>query len=161
MSTQDGSVRKTLLTFLKGAPAHASLDDAVKNFPAAHYGKKPKGAPHTAWQELEHIRITLRDLVDFSTNPKYRPLKWPKEYWPAHDAPASPEDWNASIKAVQKDLRAFEKMLNGADVDIYAKIPWGDGQTIFHEILLAIDHTAYHVGQVVMLRKQLGEWKGQ
>lgn len=152
-------VRETLSQFLLGREAHATFEDAVKDFPAALYGKKPKGAPHTAWQQLEHIRVTLCDLVEFSTNPKYQALRWPQEYWPTRNAPASLADWAASVKAVKKHMRAFEKMLADDTVDLYAKIPWGDGQTIFREILLAIDHNAYHVGQIVLLRKQLGEWK--
>ncbi|MGH9615307.1 MAG: DinB family protein [Acidobacteriaceae bacterium] len=159
MPTNDQSIRQELLAFLKGGLAHATLDDAIKDFPAALYAKKPSSAPHNAWQQLEHIRLTLHDLLDFCTNRDYRALEWPEGYWPRDDSPPSPEAWGASVKALRKDLSAFEKMLKNPEVDLYAKIPWGDGQTILREILLAIDHTGYHLGQLVMLRKQLGAWK--
>ncbi len=160
MSNEDGAVRKALLEFISGGNAHASIDDAVKDFPAALYAKKPEGSPHTAWQLLEHIRITLHDLVDFCRNPDYSAPKWPDGYWPKKDAPTSADLWNASVKDLKSDLQEFEKMLKAPDVDLYAKIPWGEGQTILREILLAGDHTSYHVGQLILLRKQLGAWEG-
>jgi len=159
MPDQDRAIRKQLLEFLKGGNAHASIEDAVKDFPAALYAEKPKGAPHNAWQLLEHIRIALHDLLEFCTNPKYQAPKWPDGYWPKKNAPASDEAWNASVKALTNDIKEFEKLVESPDVDLYAKIPWGENQTILREILLAGDHTSYHVGQLVMLRKQLDAWK--
>lgn len=159
MPNHDQSLRQELLAFLKGGHAHATLDNAIKDFPAALYAKKPNGTPHNAWQQLEHIRLTLHDLLNFCTHRDYSAPEWPKGYWPSRDAPASPDAWDASVKALRKDLNAFEKMLKDPEVDLYAKIAWGDGQTILREILLAIDHTGYHIGQIVMLRKQFGAWK--
>ncbi len=160
MPDENHVVRKALVEFLHGGNAHASLDAAVKDFPPALYAKRPEGAPHTAWQLLEHIRIALHDLLDFSTNPDYQAPKWPDGYWPKTDAPESAAAWNESVKAVKKDLKEFEKLAQNASVDLNARIPWGEDQTILREILLAGDHTSYHVGQLVMLRKQLGAWKG-
>lgn len=159
MPDENRVIHKELLEFLDGGSAHANIDAAVKDFPARLYGEKPKGWPHSAWQLLEHIRITLHDLVEFCSNPNYQATKWPEGYWPKKDAPVSTESWDAAVKAVKKDIREFEKMLKDPNVDIYAKIPWGDGQTILREILLAGDHTSYHAGQLIMLRKQLGAWK--
>lgn len=152
--------RNTLQQFLRGGQAHAKLDDAVKDFSLKLAGQKPEGAPHTAWQLLEHIRLTLHDLVEFCTNSKYAAPKWPEGYWPKREAPGSTEDWHASVKALQKDLREFKRMVDDPETNLTAKIPWGDGQTFLREVLLAIDHTSYHVGQLVMLRKQLGAWEG-
>ncbi len=159
MPDQDHAIRKLLLEFVKGGSAHAGIDDAVKDFPSQLYAEKPEGAPHNAWQLLEHIRITLHDLLEFCTNPEYRAPKWPDEYWPKDEAPQSSEEWNYSVEAVRKDLVGLEKLLQDSKTDLYAKITWGRGQNILREILLAIDHTGYHVGQLVMLRKQLGAWK--
>ncbi len=159
MPDKDRIIRKALLEFLQGESAHASIWDAIKDFPPALYAKKPEGAPHTAWQLLEHIRIALHDLLDFSTNPNYEARKWPDTYWPKNDAPESAEAWNESVKAMKKDFKEFEKLIQNSSVDLYARIPWGKDQTILREILLAGDHTSYHVGQLVMLRKQLGAWK--
>lgn len=159
MPADNAAIRTTLSDYLSGAHAHAGLGDAVKDFPAALYGKKPDGAPHTAWQLLEHIRLALHDLVEFSTNPDYRPLKWPQDYWPKKDAPASAKEWNDAVHAVEKDMRAMQALVQDAKVDLTAKIPWGDGQTVLHEVLLAIDHTSYHLGQLVTLRQELGAWK--
>jgi uncharacterized damage-inducible protein DinB len=159
MPDEDRAIRKELMEFLSGGNAHASIDDAVKDFPPSLYAKKPAGAPHTAWQLLEHIRITLDDLLEFCRNPDYRAPKWPDGYWPKKDTPESAEAWNTSVKALKRDSQEFEKLLKSNDVDLTAKIPWGEGQTILREILLAGDHTSYHVGQLIMLRKQLGAWK--
>lgn len=159
MPDTDRAIRQQLLEFLTGENAHASVESAVKDFPSALYTEKPEGAPHNAWQLLEHIRITLHDLLEFCTNPKYQALKWPEEYWPKKTAPASAQAWNASVKSLKTDLHAFEKLIESPAVDLYAKIPWGDDQPILREILLAIDHTSYHTGQLLMLRKQLNAWK--
>lgn len=155
MPTDDRMLRDQLVEFLRGNSAHIDLRDALKDFPPELYGAKPKGAPHTAWQLLEHIRFTLHDLLDFSLNPKYVAPEWPKDYWPAEDAPPSKDAWNSCAKAIQEDFAAFEKLAGDPGSNLYAPIPWGDGQTLLREILLAGDHTSYHLGQLVMLRKQI------
>lgn len=160
MPTDDRILRKQLVEFLRGASAHADFDTAVKDFPEEHYGTKPHGAPYSAWQLLEHIRIALHDILDFSVNPKYVTMKWPEDYWPEEAAPASAKEWKASVKAVKEDLAEFEKMAGDPASNLYAEIPWGDGQNVLREILLAGDHTSYHLGQIVLLRKQLDVWQG-
>jgi uncharacterized damage-inducible protein DinB len=159
-TSPDRSIREELSAFLRGGQAHASLDAAVKGMPDSLLGKKPAGSPHSAWQMLEHIRITLHDLLEFCTNPNYESLKWPEEYWPKRESPTSPSAWDHCVAAIHKDLEALDKLIEDPKTDLTAKIPWGDGQTILREILLAGDHTSYHLGQLVMLRKQLGAWNG-
>ena len=159
MPTQDHAIRYELSAFLRGNQAHASLDDAVKDMPASLLDKTPPGSPHNAWQMLEHIRLALHDLLEFCTNPKYKSQNWPEEYWPKDVSPKSAAAWDHSIAAIRKDLKALDKLIADPGTDLTAKIPWGDGQTILREILLAGDHTSYHVGQLVMLRKQLDAWK--
>lgn len=159
MTGDNQIIRKTLLEYLKGGSAHADFHAAMKDFPPDLYARKPEGTPHNAWQMLEHMRITLRDLLEFCTNPKYQALKWPEGYWPKKDAPASEKEWNESVAALEKHFKDFEKLAEAPETDLFAKIPWGDGQTIFREILLAGDHTSYHVGQLILLRRQLGAWK--
>lgn len=158
--SEDHAIRKALREFLRGGNAHATIADAVKDFPADQYGEKTAGSPHSAWQLLEHIRITLHDLLDFCRNPNYHALQWPEEYWPKHDAPANADAWSASAKELQQDLGELETLIADSSVDLTARIPWGKGQTILREILLAGDHTSYHAGQLILLRKQLGIWNG-
>ena len=160
MPTDDQLLREHLIDCLKNANAHADLFSVLKDFPEDLYGKKLKGAPHSAWQLLEHIRIALNDLLVFSTNPDYVAPKWPEDYWPKEDAPKNAAAWNASIKALKADLSEFGKLIRNPASNLYAKIPWGDGQTLLREVLVAIDHNSYHVGQIVMLRQQLGAWEG-
>ena len=156
MPADDKNLRDQLVDFLRKGNAHIELFSALKDFPEELYGKKPKGAPHSAWQLLEHIRIALKDLLVFSTDPNYVAPKWPDGYWPKQDAPPNPAAWKTSVKAIKADLDAFEKLIQSPHSNLYAPIPWGDGQTLLREVLLAIDHTSYHVGQIVMVRKQLG-----
>jgi hypothetical protein len=122
-------------------------------------GKKPKGAEHTLWQLLEHIRIGQWDILEFSRNPKHVSPPWPKGYWPATEAPPSASAWNNSLRNVREDMKAMEKLVASPKTDLLAKIPHGTGQTILREALLLADHNAYHVGQMVLLRRVLGEWK--
>lgn len=159
MPTDDHVLRDQLIEFLRGGNAHADLDTVVNGFPEKLYGSKPHGSPHTPWQLLEHIRITLHDLLVFSTDSNYVALAWPDEYWPSADAVPDADDWKKSVKALKADLAEFEKLIRNPQTNLYAKIPWGDGQTVLREALLAIDHTSYHLGQLVTIRKELGAWK--
>ena len=160
MADASPALRKTLADSLDGGHAHATLHDVTADFPVKLLTTKPDGAPHYAWQLLEHIRIALEDLVDFCRNPKYKALRWPEDYWPSTDASPGADDWEKSRKAIAAAVAEFRSMLADPAIDLEAKIAWGDGQTILREALLAIDHTSYHTGQLVMLRKQLGQWQG-
>jgi DinB superfamily len=155
MPGDDRLLREHLLEFLRGGSAHIDFKSAVKDFPPELYGKTPEGAPYSAWQLLEHLRIALHDMLDFCVNPKYAALEWPKDYWPESAAPPSAETWRASVRAVEADIAEFERLAGDPKSNLYAKIPWGDGQTLLREILLAGDHNSYHLGQLVMLKKQL------
>ncbi len=157
-SRYDHSVRHELSAFLRGEQAHASLDAAIKDMPVSLLDKKPAGSPHNAWQVLEHIRMALHDLLEFCTNPKYQALQWPQEYWPKEASPKSAQDWDQCVAEIHKDLKALDKLIQDPGTDLTAKIPWGENQNILREILLAGDHTSYHVGQLILLRKQLDAW---
>jgi len=149
------SLRKSLAELLRMKGAHLSLHDAVANFPAELRGMKPKGAPHTAWQLLEHIRIAQQDILDFSRNPKYREKKFPDDYWPVEEAPPNEAAWDRSIQQFQKDLKEIQELVADTSNDLLAKIPHGSGQTLLREALVVADHTSYHLGQFMFLRKTL------
>jgi DinB superfamily len=156
----DAILRDQLVIFLRGGAAHVETLEALKDFPAKLYGVKPEGAPHTAWELVEHMRFTLRDLWDFSTNPEYAEKKWPDDYWPSSEAPPSKEAWNESVRGLKEDLAAFEKLVKDPGSNLYAQIPWGTkDQTLLREVLLAADHNSYHLGELVFLRRLLGAWK--
>lgn len=161
MSTaEDRALRDQLIEFLRGGSAHADLKAVLDDFPAEARGAKPKGAEHTPWQLVEHIRIALHDLLDFSTNSNYVQPQWPKDYWPQEEAPPSDEAWKTSIAALKRDVADFVKLVGDPESNLYATIPWGEGQTLLREVLLAGQHTSYHLGQIVLLRRELGAWKG-
>lgn len=153
-------LRRQLLALLNGGQAHATLDDAIKDFPAEHRGTVPQGLPYSAWQLLEHIRITQRDILEFSAPPTggYQPLEWPAGYWPESPDPSSAHAWDASIAAIHKDREAFEKLISKPDADLYKPFRWGDGQNLLREALLIADHNAYHIGELILLRRLLGIW---
>jgi len=153
---RDKSLREHLLYLLRDGGAHAGFDDAVGGWPVQLAGVKVANFPHTAWMLLEHLRLAQWDILEFSRNPKHVSPKWPEGYWPAAEAPPSEREWKASIVAFKQALRAMEQLVAGKKTDLYAKIPWGDGQTILREALLVADHNAYHLGQLVALRKSIG-----
>jgi hypothetical protein len=157
--THDRVLREHLVKLLKGGEAHANFDTAIKDFPEELRGKTPKGAEHSSWELLEHSRIAQWDILEFSRNPDYKSRKWPKEYWPATAAPPDAKAWDKSVKAFQKDLKAMCELVNDDKTDLFAKIPHGEGQTILREALLVADHNAYHLGQLVLLRRLLGAWR--
>jgi hypothetical protein len=158
--TDDAALRDQLVALLKGGQAHATLSDAVADFPKNRIGERPAGAPYSAWQLLEHIRITLHDLLEFATNSEYVKLEWPASYWPKNVVPGSDQSWNATVKAIQADMKSFEALVHSPDSNLYAEIPWGNnGETLLREVLLAADHTSYHLGELVLLRRVLGIWQ--
>ncbi|HMC62428.1 MAG TPA: DinB family protein [Candidatus Solibacter sp.] len=149
------SLRKHLAQLLNMKGAHVNLVAAVADFPVAMRGAKPQGAPHTAWQLLEHIRLVQEDILDFSRNPQYREKKFPDDYWPATEAPPGEDSWDQSVQQFQKDLKEMQDLLADTKHDLLAKIPHGSGQTLLREALVAADHNSYHLGQLVFLRKIL------
>jgi hypothetical protein len=158
--TDDEVLREQLTALLKGGQAHATFSDAVAHFPADRISDRPAGAPYSAWQLVEHIRITLHDLLEFVTNSEYVELEWPGGYWPQDAAPGKGQSWDATVKAVHADMKNFEALIHSSHSNLYATIPWGkNGETLLREVLLAADHTSYHVGELIFLRRVLGIWK--
>ncbi len=156
----DSKLREQLVALLRGGQAHANLSEAVADFPPNRISERPAGSPYSAWQLLEHIRITLHDLLEFVTNSEYVELEWPARYWPKDAAPGADESWNATLKAIQADMKSFEALVHSPDSNLYAAIPWGkNAETLLREVLLAADHTSYHVGELILLRRVLGIWK--
>ena len=157
--SNDRSLRQYLIELLTGGHAHAKFEDAVRGFPAGLRGRKPENFPHTPWMLLEHLRIAQWDILEFSRHAKHVSPKWPEGYWPEKDAPPSAAAWDKSIKSFNAGLKAMHDLVKNPKTDLFAKIPWGDGQTILREALLLGDHNAYHVAQLVDVRRLLGAWK--
>jgi hypothetical protein len=155
---ESDALRTHVLELLRGGHAHADFDKAVANLPANLRGKKVKGAPHTAWQLLEHMRIAQRDILEFSRNPKHVSTHWPAGYWPKTEAPPNAAAWTNSIRSFRADLKSMVKLVASKNTDLLARLPHGDGQTILREALLVTDHNAYHLGQLLLLRRLLGAW---
>ena len=155
----DDLLRKQLVKLLASSEAHADFESAIKGLSAELRGKVPEGAEHSLWQLLEHLRITQWDILDFSRNTEYKEMKWPDDYWPKSPLPPDDHAWEKSVKAIRADLQEFSDLISDKKHDLYAKIPHGDGQTLLREALLLADHNAYHVGQLVTVRRLLGAWK--
>ncbi|MFZ0770090.1 MAG: DinB family protein [Candidatus Sulfotelmatobacter sp.] len=156
----DKLLREHVVYLLNGGGAHARFDDVVKDMPENLRGVRPNGLPHSAWMLLEHLRLAQWDILEFSRNSKHKSPEWPKGYWPKTETPPSAAAWNKSIQQFRKDLKAMQELVQNPKTDLYARIPWGDGQTILREALLVADHNAYHLGQFVDLRRLLGVWPG-
>ena len=155
----DKPVREHLAKLLEGGQAHATFEAAVKGLPAALRGKRPKGAEHSPWEILEHMRLAQSDILEFSRDPKYVAPKWPDDYWPKSPKPPNDKAWAKSVRAFYADLEAMRELVASDSTDLYAPIPHGDGQTILREALLIADHNAYHIGELVLVRRLLGAWK--
>ena len=149
-----------LLALIRGGQAHATLDEAVKDFPPEHYATVPPNLPYSAWQLLEHLRITQRDILNFSAPPTggYHGLKWPDEYWPKSPAPPTKANWGHTLADIREDQQKFEQLLLKPGVDLYKPFLWGNGQNLLREALLIADHNAYHLGELIVLRRILGIW---
>lgn len=152
------ALREQLADLLGKGNAHSSWQDILGDIPEAIRGTKPPRAPHTAWQLLEHLRIAQWDILEFSRNPKHVSPKFPQGYWPETEMPPSVTAWETSMKAFERDLAEMQEMVRNPKTDLFARIPHGDGQTILREALVLADHNAYHLAQIVLLRRMQGAW---
>jgi uncharacterized damage-inducible protein DinB len=156
--TTDKAIREHVAALLDWEQAHVGFGTAVKGISAKMRGIVPTGWDYSAWQLVEHIRIAQADILEFCVNPKYKEKKWPDDYWPKSAAPRNAAAWTASQAQIRRDLKALQRLAGNPTIDLTARIPHGTGQTYLRELLLIADHTAYHVGQIVALRRQLGIW---
>ena len=153
-------LRQHLARLLSWSDAHVTFDDAVAKLPAAARGRVPKGLPYSPWQLVEHMRITQADILEFCVRRDYRDKEWPKDYWPPTAEPPTARAWSASIAQFKKDRRALARLATDSRRDLLGRVPAGTGQTLLREIVLAADHAAYHVGELVVVRRLLGCWGG-
>jgi hypothetical protein len=153
------ALRHQLVKLLEESEAHAAFDDAVKEMPFESQGKISKGAEHSPWQLLEHLRIAQWDILEFAIDPKHKSPKFPDGYWPKNPAPPDTQAWKRSADAFRADRKRFCALLNEESTDLFAKIPHGDGQTLLRQTLVAADHNAYHLGQLILVRRLLDAWK--
>ncbi len=154
------SLRKHLVELLAGGSAHAKFEDVIKGLPPKLRGTKAANFPHSPWMLLEHLRLAQWDILEFSRNSKHVSPEWPGGYWPKKEAPPNADAWNKSVQEFRRDLKALQSLVANPKTDLFAKIPWGDGQTILREALLVADHNAYHLAQLVDVRRMLGAWEG-
>ena len=153
------ALREHLLELLNGGHAHSTFQDAIEDLPPELYGAKPAHFPHSPWMLLEHLRIAQRDILEFSRNKKHESPKWPEGYWPKSAEPPNAKAWKKSVDQFESDLKAMQDLLENPKTDLFTKIPWGDGPTILREALLLADHNAYHIAQLVDVRRLLGAWE--
>jgi len=150
--------RAIVASSLDWQEAHASLEAAAAGLPAELRGRRPDGLPHSPWELVEHVRRTQADLLAFMANAAYTAPAWPDDYWPAGPLPPTADAWEESLAAIRRDREGLQALAGRADIDLTARIPWGEGQTYLRTILVAVDHAAYHVGQLVLVRRLLGAW---
>ena len=158
-SSKEASLREHLVSLLTAGHAHATFEAAVKGLPVELRGKRPKNAEHSPWEIVEHLRIAQWDILEFSRDAKHVSPNWPSGYWPKSPAPPDDKAWDKSVRAFRRDLKAMCDLVNDESTNLHAKIKHGDGQTILREALLLADHNAYHVGELVLVRRLLGGWK--
>ncbi|HET7234672.1 MAG TPA: DinB family protein [Longimicrobium sp.] len=155
------ALREHLGKLLGWRDAHADFDAAVEGLDAELRGVRPQGLPHSPWELLEHLRLTQADILEFCRSRDYGEKRWPQDYWPASPTPPGPGAWDRSADEFRADREALQSLATDPGVDLFAEIPWGDGQTYLRELLLVADHNAYHVGQLVLVRRALGAWHSE
>ena len=158
--SEAAELRIQLIALLKGGQAHTTMEAAVANFPIDQRAVVPAGLPYSAWQILVHLRFTQRDLLDFSAPPTggYQHKEWPAAYWPKSPVPPSSNAWEQTVAAIESDLEAFLKLIENPSADLSKPFRWGKGQNLLREALLIADHNAYHLGELIVVRRLLGIW---
>jgi hypothetical protein len=161
--TSHNDLRDHVIELLRGGHAHVTFDDAVADLPAKLHGTRPESLPYSPWELVEHIRISQRDILDYSMAPdapSYTALPWPKGYWPKTAAPPSAAAWDKSVAAVRADRETMERLVKEPENDLFAALPAAtDGHTLLREALLLADHTSYHVGELIAVRRLLNAWR--
>jgi hypothetical protein len=160
LANATSAVREQLIQLLTGSNAHQSFEDAINDLPASLRGVKPDKLPYSIWQLVEHIRIAQWDILEFSRDSTHRSPKWPEGYWPKEEAPADDAAWEKGLQQIQQDRDAFVALLHDPERDLYAPFTHGTGQNLLREALLIADHTAYHVGEIIIIRRLLNAWNG-
>lgn len=155
---QADQTRAIIAALLDWEDAHAGFDKIVAGLPRKLQGQTPPGLPYSPWQLLEHIRLTQQDILEFCRNPAYQELHWPDDYWPSSASPPSAGAWDTSVAAFRQDREALKRLALDSTVDLLARVPAGTDQTYLRELLLVADHTAYHLGELVVVRRALGAW---
>ena len=157
---QSDPIRAAVARLLDWEDAHAGFDKIVGGLSPKVQGQVPPGLPYSPWQLLEHLRITQEDILEFCRNPGYEERRWPEDYWPDDPSPPSPGAWKESVAAFRRDREALKQMALDPKLDVLAPVPAGQGQTYLREFLLVADHAAYHLGELVVVRRALGAWPG-
>ena len=155
----DKELRSHIVNLLKGGQAYMPFDTVIADFPREHMNTAFPNGTYSPWHLLEHIRRTQFDILEFMKNPDYKEREWPKDYWPVKDDKAAQKDWEKTISGFQKDRNELEKMVMDQKLDLFKKVPWGDGQTYLREFLLVADHNSYHLGEFSIMRQVMGTWK--
>jgi len=154
------SMRALIARLLDWEDAHAGFEKVVGGLPPKLQGQVPSNLPYSPWQLLEHLRITQKDILDFCLNPAYQELDWPDDYWPKSPSPPSASAWDKSVAEFRRDRKALQELALNPSIDLLGKVPTGKDQTHLRELLLVADHTAYHLGELVVVRRALGAWPG-
>lgn len=152
---ESAALRAQFVDAMRGHHSHIDFNSAVNDFPLEARGAKPAGAPHTAWQLLEHMRLAQNDILEFSRNPEHESPKWPEGYWPATETPPDSKAWDRSVKAFQKDGQDLEELVEDRKQDLFEPFRHGAGQTLLREALLVATHNSYHLGQLMFVKKML------
>jgi uncharacterized damage-inducible protein DinB len=155
----DTALREQLAKLLDWEEAHVGFDKAVARLAAESRGVRPAGCAHSAWELVEHIRLSQRDILSFCVDPVYQEARWPDDYWPPAAAPPTAIAWDESLDGYRRDREALKRLARDQTIDLFAKVPNGSGQTYLRELLLVANHTSYHVAQLVDVRRQLGMWE--
>ncbi len=156
--TDDQIVRREVLHLLQGGNAHMQYEEAVKSFPVDHINDTFPGGTYTPWHLLEHLRRAQRDILDFMRDPNYHEAVWPRDFWPPEDQKATEQEWQQTIAAFEADAKSLQSIAVDVDVNLYSRIPHGNGQTVLRELLLVADHNAYHIGEFAIARQMMGTW---
>ena len=155
---RDRRLREQLVGLLRGGHAHMPFDAAVAGFPEALINARAPNVEYTFWHLLEHLRLTQADILAYLTRADYAAPEWPAEYWPAPEARAAKADWDASVTAFRRDLDAIVAIVADAGTDLFGPVPSNGEHTVLREALIVADHTAYHVGELGILRQVAGAW---
>lgn len=150
--------RKHLVRLIDGHEAYMPFEHAIDGIPYGLRGIIPEKLPYSIWHLVEHIRLAQHDILAYSKDSSIESPDWPEGYWPENKSPQGEDEWSQSLETIKAEKAEMKTLVENAANGLFEPFANGSGHTLFRQAMLIAEHTAYHTGQIIVVRRLLGIW---
>jgi uncharacterized damage-inducible protein DinB len=153
---------KDMIHAMSGAITHLSSENALVNLTPEDSKIKPEEKYHSCWDLLHHL-IAWQNIVIQNLEGEFRDwLNIPKdENWPTEEELSDDQNFVDLKNQLNINIEKIKQLFDTVDLTEFVKICSGEEikpVTKFRLMLVFLQHTSYHLGQIVTTRKLLGNW---